>query len=126
MIGPKTYGVLRNLLAPGRLQEKGYSEVVQMLTRHFEPQRIVIAERFKFYRRSQGEGESVVDFVAESRRLASSCEFGNFLNDALRDRLVCGLSNEATQRRLLTEEKLAFISALELAKSQEVAELQIK
>ena len=81
VIGPKTYGVLRNLLAPGRPQEKGYSDVVQVLTRHFEPQRIVIAERFKFYRRSQGEGESVVDFVAELRRLASSCEFGDFLNE---------------------------------------------
>ena len=74
--------------------------MVKVLT---EPQRIVIAEQFNFYCRCQGEGESVGDFVAELRRLASSCEFGDFLDDALRDRLVCGLSNETAQRRLFTE-----------------------
>ena len=39
---------------------------------------------------------------------------------------MCGLSNEAAKRRLLTEAKLTFTGALELAKSQEIAELQIK
>ena len=87
MIGPKTYGVLRNLLAPGRPQEYRYRDV---LTRNFEPQHIVIAERFNFYRQSQGEIESVDDFVAELRRLASSCEFGDFLDDTLRDRWCVG------------------------------------
>ena len=53
------YGVLRNLLAPGRPQEQGYRDVVKVLTRHFDPHRIVIAEGFNFYHRSQGEGESV-------------------------------------------------------------------
>ena len=70
VIGPKTYGVLRNLLAPSRPQEKKFSEVTEVLIRHFEPKLIVIAERFSFYRRSQLVGESVADFVAELRRLA--------------------------------------------------------
>ena len=71
-------------------------------------------------------GESVADFVAELRRLARNCQFGDFLDEALRDRLVCGLQNEAIQRRLLTEAKLTFAGALELAKAQEAAELQAK
>ena len=126
VIGPKTYGVLRNLLAPSRPQEKKFSEVTEVLIRHFEPKLIVIAERFSFYRRSQLVGESVADFVAELRRLARNCQFGDFLDEALRDRLVCGLQNEAIQRRLLTEAKLTFAGALELAKAQEAAELQAK
>eukprot|EP00731_Ephydatia_muelleri_P002073 Em0001g2073a len=126
VIGPKTYGVLRNLLAPSRPQEKKFSEVTEVLIRHFEPKLIVIAERFSFYRRSQLVGESVADFVAELRRLARNCQFGDFLDEALRDRLVCGLQNEAKQRRLLTEAKLTFAGALELAKAQEAAELQAK
>ena len=126
VIGPKTYGVLRNLLAPSRPQEKKFSEVTEVLIRHFEPKLIVIAERFSFYRRSQLVGESVADFVAELRRLARNCQFGDFLDEALRDRLMCGLQNEAIQRRLLTEAKLTFAGALELAKAQEAAELQAK
>ena len=74
VIGPKTYEVLTNLLAPVRPQEY-YGNVVQVLTRHFEPQGIMIAERFKFYHR---RSESVVNFVAELFWPASSSEFGDF------------------------------------------------
>eukprot|EP00731_Ephydatia_muelleri_P002173 Em0001g2173a len=107
-------------------KRRKFSEVTEVLIRHFEPKLIVIAERFSFYRRSQLVGESVADFVAELRRLARNCQFGDFLDEALRDRLVCGLQNEAIQRRLLTEAKLTFAGALELAKAQEAAELQAK
>ena len=39
-------------------------------------------------------------------------DFGTHLHDALRDIIVCGLSNENIQRRLLTEEALTFQSAV--------------
>ena len=45
-------------------------------------------------------GESVTEFAAELRRLATHCQFGTHLNEALRDRLMCGLSSEAAQKRL--------------------------
>ena len=50
----------------------------------------MIAERFKFYQRSQGSGESVSDFMASLRKLASRCKLETFLSEALRDRFVCG------------------------------------
>lgn len=59
--------------------------------------------------------------MAELRRLAEHCQFGEGLSDALRDRLVCGLHNEGTQRRLLTEENLTLTRALEIAISVETA-----
>ena len=48
-------------------------------------------------------GGSVAQFVAELRRLATRCDFGEYLTEALRDRLVCGLSSEPAQRKLLGE-----------------------
>ena len=39
-------------------------------------------------------------FEAELRKLASRCEFGEGLEDALRDRLVCGLREEVHRKRL--------------------------
>ena len=68
-----------------------YTEVKQKLTAHFKPKPITIAERFRFYKRQQRQGESMADYIAELRRLATTCEFGAFLDDALRDKLVCGL-----------------------------------
>ena len=40
----------------------------------------------------------------------------------LRDRFVCGLSNEATQKRLLTEQNLDLAKALEVAQAMEAAQ----
>ena len=60
---------------------------------YFDPKPVVIAERFNFYQRSQGSGESVSNFLACLRKLASRCKFDAFLSEALRDRLVCGLNS---------------------------------
>ena len=81
----------------------------------------MIAERYRFYKRDQQESESVSDFVVILKKLASTCEFGNFLNEALRDRFVCGLRSENCRRRLLTESDLAFTKAIEIARSMELA-----
>ena len=99
-IGSKTYSLLRSLTAPDLPQSKSLDALVKMLKDHFEPKPLLIAERFYFHRRDQAVGETISEYVAELRRLATTCEFGDFLNDALRDRLVCGLRNESVQKRL--------------------------
>jgi len=82
---------------------------------------VVIAERFNFYRRNQEPGESIATYVAELRRLTTDCTFDAYLNDALRDKFVCGLRSEATQRRLLAEKDLTFTKAVEIAQGMEAA-----
>ena len=51
------------------------------------------------------------------------CEFGDHLDDHLRDRLVCGhgVRNDRTKRRLFTESNLTFKKACEIARSIETA-----
>ena len=75
LIGSETYGHLRTLCSMAKPQDKSYRELTTLLTGHFEPEPLVIAERFHFHRRSQAAGESVADFVAELRRLAGTCKF---------------------------------------------------
>ena len=50
-----------------------------------------------------------------------NCAFGAYLNDALRDCLVCGLHSEGTQRRLLATKDLTLQEAVETALSMEAA-----
>ena len=97
IIGSKTYAILRNLVAPAKPSSKGFDALCAELKKHFQPSKIVIAERFHFHRRSQGPEETISEFLAELRRLATHCSFGEFLNDVLRDRLVCGLCSESIQ-----------------------------
>ena len=93
-----------------------------MLTSHFQPKRLVIVERFYFHKRVQASDESIAEFDAALRKLAIHCEFGEMLEEVLRDRFVCGLRHEATQRRLLSETMLTYQKALEIAKGMEAAD----
>ena len=54
------------------------------------------------------------------RALSEFCEYGETLNEMLRDRLVCGIDDERTQRRL-AEKELLFARALEIARATEAA-----
>ena len=74
-----------------------------MLKDHYDPKPLVIAERFRFYKRNQSSTKTSADFLADLCRLTISCEFDTYLEQALRDRLVCGARNELIQKRLLAE-----------------------
>ena len=94
---------------------------MEKLENHFSPKPSVIVERFKFHSRSRLEGENVAEFVAGLRRLSEHCKFGTTLEDMLRDRLVCGISDDSIQRRLLGERELTFKKAVEIATATEMA-----
>ncbi|KAK0146585.1 Triadin [Merluccius polli] len=121
VMGPKTYNLLRCLVQPDKPGAKSYEAIVATLATHFSPKPLVIAERLRFHKRNQEEGESVAVFVAALRRLAEHCEFGAVLNDTIRDRLVCGMRCEAAQKRLLTESALTLDHAMEISVSMELA-----
>ena len=121
-IGRSTFQVLRNLVAPAKVRDLSFDEIADVLLKHYEPKPLVISERFNFNRRQQGANEKIADYVAELRRLSAHCEFGTFLDDALRDRFVCGLRSEAMQRKqLLLETELTFSRAAEIAQNMESA-----
>ena len=66
--------------------------------------------------------ESITEYDAALRKLATHCKFGTYLEEALRDRFVCGLHNEAMQRQLLAEAELTLTKAMELTQSMEAAD----
>ena len=119
--GPKIYSLARNLLSPNDPATQTYDVIIAALKEHFKPKVIVIFERYNFYSRVQKSGETVADFVAGLKSLAHTCDFGDQLNNVLRDRFVMGLSNSETQRTLLSESDLTFKRALEVASAREAA-----
>ncbi|XP_060093621.1 uncharacterized protein K02A2.6-like, partial [Heteronotia binoei] len=67
--GPATFKIAKGLLAPVRLTEKSYEEIIRLLTGHFSPQPSRVARRFLFHRRDQAVGESAADYLAALRKL---------------------------------------------------------
>ena len=66
--------------------------------------------------------------MAELRKLAIHCNFGTHLEDALRDRLVCGLKPalQGVQKKLLCMKELKIKKALAEALSHEAIEGKLK
>ena len=122
VIGSKAYGLLRNLLEPERPSEKDLDDLVTVLKQHFEPKPIVVAERFRFYRRMQAPGESFASYIAELKSLTRNCAFEGLLEEALRDQLVCGMRSLSIQKHLWREADLTFKQAMEIALSAEAAD----
>ena len=82
MLGQITFVKLRDLASPADIATLSLDQVVELLTVHHQPKTIEIAERYKFV---QDDQEQTTDFVAALRRLAKTCNFGEYLNTALCD-----------------------------------------
>ena len=124
IVGSKTYNLLRDLLAPEKPSSRKYEELIEVLAKHYDPKPLVIAERFHFHKRDQKENESIADYCAALKKASERCEFKAFLEEALRDRFVCGLKSRNIQKKLLAEKDLTWNMALEIAQAMESAEQQ--
>ncbi|XP_038063010.1 uncharacterized protein K02A2.6-like [Patiria miniata] len=120
-VGATVYKTVKSLAEPTPVSAKSFKELCDMLVSHYGPKRLVVAERFRFYKREQHMDESIAQYAVALRDLASPCQFGTFLDDALRDRLICGLRSEYVQKHLLTKDSLTFQKALDVAKTLETA-----
>ena len=95
--GPKEYRLLGSLLAPAKPGEKSYDELVEVLSVHHNPAPSEIVQRYRFHTRMKEPGETVSKYVSELRSLAKACNFGTSLEDMIRNRLVCGVNDDAIQ-----------------------------
>lgn len=120
-MGSKTYNLLHSLVQPNKPGDGSFKDIVALLQEHYAPKPLTIAERFRFHKRKQLEGESIAQFVAVLKRLSEHCEFGTVLNDTIRDRFVCGLCSKTIQKRLLCESNLTLEQAIEISVSMEMA-----
>nr|XP_050042779.1 uncharacterized protein LOC126539992 [Dermacentor andersoni] len=103
-----------------------YDSALAALRHQFSTSRNVIIERHRFHRRSQHTGESVHDFVAALRELASHCSFAS-QDDALRDQFIAGVASTRLRERLLLEgSTLSFENSVRIALQFEQAAEELK
>ncbi|KFD62903.1 hypothetical protein M514_24943 [Trichuris suis] len=122
--GNSTYALIQSVIRPKLPNELSYEQITTAMKQYFNPEPSEIVERFRFYKRDQRPNESISDFVAELRRLSEHCNFGNGVDTVLRDRFVCGISDEELQRRLLAEQVATFDAAVKEALATETARLE--
>lgn len=124
IVGAEVQELLMSLTVPDLPSSKKFEELMDLLREHFAPKANKRAERYKFNRAKQEDGESIKEFIIRLKTLAQTCEFGDFipssepaaiqtyktkiLDEALCDKFIIGLRNEKVQQSLLNENNLSF------------------
>ena len=122
LMGSKMYALLRSISVLRKPKELNFTEIVDTLAQHVDPKPIIIAERYKFHKAEQGESETVRQYLAKLQKLAETCKFGAYREEAFRDWFVCSLRSQSIQRKLLAEATLTLQTAVEKACASELRE----
>ena len=94
-------------------------KILELLEKHFIGEVNEIFESFQFFTRQQREGESTSTFIAEVRRLAASCGFASLHDRMIRDRIVCGIRDNALKRSFLANKNLTLQKCVDQCKAAE-------
>ncbi|XP_075744148.1 uncharacterized protein LOC142802950 [Rhipicephalus microplus] len=123
VIWEETDVTLPSLLLPKTPSTSSYPEVLSALKKHYSPRWLVVSERYHFNQRKQASQETVTEFVVQLKKLASICDFGAFLEQALRDHLRAGLHSKARRYRLqaMSDSELTCDRVCNTATAMEVA-----
>ena len=90
------------------------------------PRKNLTFERHKFNIRNQEQGETIDQYATVLRTLAASCEFKDLKDGLIRDRIVCGITNQSLRERLLREADLTLEKALNTCRASEHSKQQLK
>ncbi len=92
-------------------EKKVFLTVMEKLDGFFKVRHNVIFERARFNMRNQLPGEAAEKYIAELYRLADNCNFGNFRDELIRDRLVVGILDQKTSQQLQMDPALTVEKA---------------
>uniref|UniRef100_UPI00398F68F8 uncharacterized protein n=1 Tax=Pristiophorus japonicus TaxID=55135 RepID=UPI00398F68F8 len=117
--GSKTYALMKDLLEPKRPASKSFEELTTLVRDHLNPASSRHMAIHRFYNYRCCVGQSIPDFVAELRRLASLCEFSDELRrEVLRDFFfIEGIGHAGIFRKLIENKNLTLEAAVLVAQT---------
>lgn len=118
--GSKVFDTLLALITPKKASDVSFTEIVNVLTKHYSPKPNEISVSYKFYKRDQLQSESAAEYITQLRKISSDCNFSN-LERMLRDRLVGGMKDHRLQYDLLKRDQLSYDNVVEAMLSSENA-----
>ena len=83
-------------------------------------------ERYVFNTRDQQQGESFDSYLTALRSLIKTCNFGTLQDNLLRDRVVLGIRENSTRKKLLAESKLTLEKCISICRANETTSKQLK
>lgn len=98
-----------------------YDHAVTALRAHFMQKVNVITERHMFHQQAQRHDETITQYVSALREMLALCEFGNAVQDMLRDQIVEKAYSGRIRECLLLEAKLTLDKAIQITNQVKTA-----
>lgn len=106
------------------------ADKIESLIKKFEdyctPKKNTTYERHVFNNRVQKPDETFDQFVTDLRILSRNCEYERLLDGIIRDRIIEGIRDNDTRRRLLREDKLTLERCVDICRAAECTQQQMK
>ena len=123
-MGPEAEQIFSNFTFANATDKEDPKKVIEKFDQHFIPQRNIIFERARFNLRSQEPGESVEAYIRVLYNLIEHCDYKDYKEEFLRDRLVIGLLDKDTSQLLQMERELTLQKAIETCRHRELVKTQ--
>ncbi|XP_025833925.1 uncharacterized protein K02A2.6-like [Agrilus planipennis] len=92
---------------------------------YFAPKTNISFERYIFFKIEQNEDEQFNEFLTRIKTQAGKCEFDNLCDEMLKDKIVFGIRSNQVREKLLTEDKLDLMKAVNICRTSEQASKQL-
>ena len=100
--------------------------IIKKFDEHCSPRKNVTLTRYKFLTYKQKEGQSFSEFVTQLRKLSTDCELDNLRESLIKDVIVIGILDDRVRERLLRENNLTLLRAIEIGQSSEQTKMHAK
>ena len=122
--GPDVQDIFRTLDDTGTVRD--YDKAVNALNAYFVPKVNPAYARHAFRQMTQGQGETVLQFVTRLRAAAKDCGYGEDTENQIRDEVLCKCRSDYLRRKLLEAgQELTLARTLDLAGQCEEVEMQM-
>lgn len=85
-----------------------------------------IYERYTFNKRDQVPNATIDAYVAMLRTLARACKYEALEDEMIRDRIVLGIRDNSTRKKLLQEKKLDLQRCIDICRANEKNSIEVE
>lgn len=101
-----------------------YDEAIDKLNRFFEPKQNVSYERHVFRQLKQDTNERIDMFLMRLREQADRCDFGDQLDENIRDQITTGCASDILRRKMLERGNKPLAKLIQMAQTMEIVHKQ--
>ena len=99
-LSARQYQIVKNLVAPDTPSDKGYTELIAIIQKHYGGGRNARAERTKFRNVFRKENESIQEYSVRLKQAVRHCKFDSNLDQMLVDQLIAGVRSPSITNKL--------------------------